>query len=482
MVKIMTSVMVVQGSCTPRRRADDVVALRPAAASDTEAVVAMVARCSRTTLIHRFHGLSDGAAYFEGQLRDRPSDRALLAWVGSTCVGVATLGVGATGVADLAVLVEDAWQRRGIGTRLTESLLDEAAANGLRIVHADVLSDDRYIVRALGRIGPLKSSIESGIWSIDLSLRPQPSRPTANMPPVGAETPSGGGGDPSSTFTTADVRTTPIVSSKPQAYYLPRGDERYAPTRATESPWDRNAQHGGPPTALLAHVIDQTVEGPLRIGRMSVDFLGPIPLREVVVEVSPIKPGRRVCLTEARMSVDGRVVVTARAWHIATGDGPPATQQQTAPPPLPTPLPPGQTPQRFYPGLDEWGYGESIEWRFTRGSLDSLGPADVWARVGLPLVEGLALTGQDRVLIAADSANGLSLSLPLEQWLSIPPTMTATLLRPPVGEWVHLACRTHLAADGIGLAHADLFDPDGHIGEVAQPLLVQERRPKTGVS
>jgi Thioesterase-like superfamily len=96
------------------------------------------------------------------------------------------------------------------------------------------------------------------------------------------------------------------------------------------------------------------------------------------------------------------------------------------------------------------------------------------------LVEGTPLTGQDRVLIAADSANGLSLSLPLERWFSIPPTMTATLLRPPDGEWIHLACRTHLTDDGLGLAHADLFDPDGFIGEVAQPLLVQKRNPYNG--
>lgn len=172
------------------------------------------------------------------------------------------------------------------------------------------------------------------------------------------------------------------------------------------------------------------------------------------------------------MCVDGRAAVTARAWHIATGDRPPAEgAAQTAPPPLP----PTPTPQRFYPGLDDWGYGKSIEWRFTRGSLDSLGPADVWARVRLPLVHGLALTGQDRALITADSANGLSLSLPLNQWLSIPPTMTATLLRPPVGEWVHLACRTYLTDDGVGFAHADLFDGDGLIGEVAQPLLLQRR-------
>src|SRR6202035_1596520 len=99
-----------------------------------------------------------------------------------------------------------------------------------------------------------------------------------------------------------------------------------------------------------------------------------------------------------------------------------------------------------------------------------------------PPADGRRGAGQDRVLIAADSANGLSLSLPLRQWLSIPPAMTATLLRPPAGEWVHLACRTYLADDGVGLARADLSDPDGLIGEVAQPLLVQKRPPDDGVS
>jgi Thioesterase-like superfamily len=259
-----------------------------------------------------------------------------------------------------------------------------------------------------------------------------------------------------------------------EAYYLPHGDGHYEPTSATESPWDRRAQHGGPPAALLAHEIDQTIDSPMRIGRISVDFLGPIPLREVVVEVSPVKPGRRVQLTEARMCVNGRVAVTARAWHIATSYSPaPSTQKQDVPPPLPK-----QTTEHFYPGLaDDWGYGRSVEWRFTRGGFDSFGDADVWTRVRLPLIEGTPLASQDRVLIAADSANGLSLSLPMEEWLSIPPTMTATLLRPAAGEWVHMACRTHLTGDGVGLAHADMYDLHGFVGEVAQPLLVKKREP-----
>ena len=189
----MTSVMIVQGPSAPRRRVARVAVLRPAAVSDTMAVLAMLARCSRATLFHRFHGLTDGVAYFGALLRDGPVQQTLLAWYGSTCVGVATLGVGATGVVDLGVLVEDAWQRRGIGTQLTASLLDGARAEGVGIVHAEVLGDDPFLLQALRRVGPLTASIERGIWSIDVALGSQPSRPAGNSLPVVPETPAGDG-------------------------------------------------------------------------------------------------------------------------------------------------------------------------------------------------------------------------------------------------------------------------------------------------
>jgi len=69
------------------------VTLLTPTASDTEAVLAMLVRCSGASLFHRFHGLTDGVAYFEALLRDRPLDQALLAWCGSACVGVADLAV-----------------------------------------------------------------------------------------------------------------------------------------------------------------------------------------------------------------------------------------------------------------------------------------------------------------------------------------------------------------------------------------------------
>jgi GNAT superfamily N-acetyltransferase len=106
----------------------------------------MLGRCSRASLFHRFHGFTDGVAYFAALLRDRPADQILLAWSRSTCVGVATLGVDATGIVDLGVLVEDAWQRRRIGTLLVASLLDGTRAKGVTSVYADALVDDAFIL------------------------------------------------------------------------------------------------------------------------------------------------------------------------------------------------------------------------------------------------------------------------------------------------------------------------------------------------
>jgi Acyl-CoA thioesterase N-terminal domain/Acyl-CoA thioesterase C-terminal domain len=261
------------------------------------------------------------------------------------------------------------------------------------------------------------------------------------------------------------------MSDLPEAFYLPTGGGGYEPTRATESPWDSDAQHGGPPAALLAQAIDATVEPGMRLARISVDFLAPIPRRPLRIEVTPLRPGRQIRLTEAHMIIDGRAAATARAWHIATGPTPPADGESYRPPERP----PAPAEQHYFPGLSGWGYGQAIEWRFTHGGYDTLGAAQVWTRVRLPLIAGQELTGLARALIVADSANGLSATLPMHQWLSIPPTMATTLVRVPDGAWVHMNCRTYLAPDGLGLTQATLSDPGGYLGEVAQPLLIRER-------
>jgi hypothetical protein len=254
-----------------------------------------------------------------------------------------------------------------------------------------------------------------------------------------------------------------------EAFYLPLGDNRFSPTRATESPWETSAQHGGPPSALLAHLATAAAGEHLRAARVSVDFFGAIPRRELTIEVSPVRPGRRIDLTEAAMTVEGRTVAVARVWSIATGPTPPVVTELTPPPAVP------EVSSHFLPHLPDWGFGQALDWRYTAGSADQQGPADVWTRVLVPLIAGQELTGLDRTLVAADAANGISAELPISTWLSIPPGMTTHLTREPDGEWVHLSARSSIAADGIGLCLGTLSDAAGEIGQVSQPLLVRER-------
>ena len=117
------------------------------------------------------------------------------------------------------------------------------------------------------------------------------------------------------------------MTELPAAYYLPLGDGYFEPTEATTSPWDTRAQHGGPPAALLACCLDDAFGRPdLRVARISMDFLGPIPRTPSRVQTGLLRPGRRTQLSEASLWAGDRRVAVARVWHLATGPGPEARE------------------------------------------------------------------------------------------------------------------------------------------------------------
>jgi hypothetical protein len=134
--------------------------------ADTSAILAMLGRCSRASLFNRFHGATDGREYTLRMLKD-PSVDTLIARVGDDCVGVASLVADGSGRAELAVLVEDAWQRRRVGTFLVRHLVGRTTIQRLK---ADVLGEDDFIVRSLRRLGPLRVQISAGTFSVDIDL------------------------------------------------------------------------------------------------------------------------------------------------------------------------------------------------------------------------------------------------------------------------------------------------------------------------
>jgi hypothetical protein len=290
----------------------------------------------------------------------------------------------------------------------------------------------------------------------------------------------------SSTATPAAGPAAP--AELPPAYYLPLGDGRFEPTDATTSPWDDAAQHGGPPTALLATCLDDAFGRPaMRVARISMDFLGPVPRAAVRVETRLVRPGKRTQLSEATMWAGDRPVAAARVWHLAAtgpepddvagpgsadglgGVGGPA--RVVVPVELPEPQ-----PQRYFGGDGSWGYGRATEWRMVAGGFGrTIGAGDVWTRLRIPLIAGRPLDGLARFTVIADSANGLSAPKSMRDWWFIPPGVTMHLHRYPVGEWVRLTATSDQGHDGIGLTEGTLSDAVGRCGTVTQPLLVAPR-------
>src|SRR5687767_8606465 len=114
-----------------------------------------------------------------------------------------------------------------------------------------------------------------------------------------------------------------------EAFYR-HEDNRFVPSELTRGPWDPGAQHAGPPSALLARALERCEprEG-MRIGRITVEILGPVPLAPLTVEASIVRPGRSVELLAASLSGPDGEIMRASAWRVAAGD----VQVESDPPP-----------------------------------------------------------------------------------------------------------------------------------------------------
>lgn len=265
-----------------------------------------------------------------------------------------------------------------------------------------------------------------------------------------------------------------------EAFYSLDGD-RVEPSELTRGPWDPNAQHAGPPSALLGRAIElcEPREG-MRVGRVTVEVLAPVPIAPLTVSAGVVRPGRSVEMLEASLAGPDGELMRARAWRLATADIT-ADWEQEEPPPGPE----DATALDFFPenggsrAPRARGSGERVGWHtameivFARGRFLEPGPATVWMRPRVALVEGEEITPLQRVLVAADGGNGVSAPLDWSGFIFINTDLTVHLLRPPEGDWVCLDAVTHV--DALGMTDTALWDRRGRIGRAAQTLLVRAR-------
>lgn len=258
-----------------------------------------------------------------------------------------------------------------------------------------------------------------------------------------------------------------------EAFYIPDGD-RFVATELTRGPWDPDAQHAGPPAALIGRALERCDgrPGASQIARVTYEILRPVPIGSVVVEARVVRPGRSVELLEASLSsADGEVAVRALAWRIRT--------EEVELPPLfeanPPPGPDAGEPEPFFDTGHDVGYHTAMDIRFVRGSFREPGPATVWMRPRQPIVAGEEPTPLQRVLVAADSGNGVSAVLDHARYLFINTDLSVHLHRLPAGEWVCLDAVTLPERHGVGMSDTALWDERGRLGRALQSLFVASR-------
>ncbi len=260
--------------------------------------------------------------------------------------------------------------------------------------------------------------------------------------------------------------------SELEPFYVPLdgpGGTRFHATKSTTGPWFADAQHVGPPSALLARALERLSDGPGRqLARVTVEVYGPVPAGEVQVAAAVERPGRAIELAAAEMRAGGRTVLKARAWRVAVDDT--AAVSTGAAEPLPSPE--EGVPQTRWG--DEWlpGFIDAVEWRWLPGT-----PRTAWLRQRVPLVAGEEPTPVQRLMVAADCANGIGAELDLREWLFVNTELTVHLHRAPLGEWTGVSATTVVGPTGAGTVSALLHDEHGHTGRSAQALIVRPRRP-----
>lgn len=248
--------------------------------------------------------------------------------------------------------------------------------------------------------------------------------------------------------------------------------EGFQATDATGSPWGSGSQHGGPPAALLTRAVERLDTGNERVvGRFTMELLGPVPVGQLSVTASVVRPGRTVELCEATLYDEerGRFVAKAAAWRF-----PVQTDGLRG---LGTPLPHTHLDGRTHERPDGWlgGYLDSVEWRWVKGAVMEPGPGVVWMRPSVPLVETEPPSPVQRLMTCVDSASGVSAELDPGGWIFINTELTVHVLRPPLGEWLCLDAQTTLGNGSVGMATSRVYDEHGLVARSAQALLIAKR-------
>jgi GNAT superfamily N-acetyltransferase len=149
------------------------ITIRRAGPEDLAAAQAMHDRCSPATLALRYHGpVADADRYLEHLLSPRFGQTLAVETASGRTVALAHL-LWDGDENEVAVLVEDGWQRRGLGVELLRRLVGLAADSDRDSVYAVTQATNTGMIAAMRHLGlPLDYQVEDGTLVITATLSP----------------------------------------------------------------------------------------------------------------------------------------------------------------------------------------------------------------------------------------------------------------------------------------------------------------------
>lgn len=255
------------------------------------------------------------------------------------------------------------------------------------------------------------------------------------------------------------------------SFYRRIDDHRYEAQSECAGPWSVENQHGSPPMALLTALLESHGGDDGRIiAKIAFEIHAPIPLGAFDVEISVVRPGRKIELLSASLSKSGRTYLSALCWRLLAVEG---RSPQTRHPSIPR-LDTGSATSGI-PSARGVPYLDSLDWIFVDGSFGEIGSATAWTRPRIPLLEDSTDSPLVRCALMIDSANGISNVLPFGGWSFVPVDLMASFERAPMGEWLGMSCETTLGDAGIGYVTTRLFDASGYFGAGLHTLWVEPK-------
>nr|WP_278264534.1 thioesterase family protein [Nocardia sp. AG03] len=235
-------------------------------------------------------------------------------------------------------------------------------------------------------------------------------------------------------------------------------DGAYVPSELAISRWSPNQLNGVAVSGLLAREAETRSPGAGFVpARFTVDLFRPVRNEPITLDSAVVRAGNRITVADSWLQQNGETMARATVVFLAATEAPPGEVWQPA---AQVPVParrldsPEGEPPLLKCGEDDWitefTFAPNADRKVTWHNL----PALVAGEPFTPF-QRAAATGDVTNLVCHWGTRGVGY---------INADMTLTLARLPIGQELGLQALDHVAADGVAVSTATLYDRTGRLG------------------